>query len=349
MNRLTSTLTLALLFGLGTPLSNAQAQDFELFLDQTACTGSSSPAGATPSALSAALAIEVLDADLHPAQEFAEGRVGLTLRDCDLSDGNLSLLLVRTPLAEPEATELVLGDVPERARPRTAAVAVVEWLRALHHPSPETQPSPKAAPAPAQPSTSEPKASTPPPLKPEPPEPEPPKPKTKAKRKSSVLVQLGGGVTLLGKEPVVLPGGRLTLRDQLLPRLWLIGGASYFATSKDTVLGRAQLHVLLFEAALGVGVLPAEWLTLSLVTQWGPSSAQGKSELGVSERPRSRALVILRGRVELKVPLAERFALSALADFGPILRGVDYTAAGQPTFSLHSYAGEGSLNLEFAP
>jgi hypothetical protein len=341
MNRPPLTLALALLLSaLGRA---AHAQTTELFLDQSACVLPSAST-APPSPLSAAIAIELLDADLHPAAEFAVGRVGLTLNDCDLSDGRISLELVRAPLAEPASTELVLSDVPEPARPRTAAVAVVEWLRALHHAAPDNRPAP--TPPPAPPSPVIPQREAPPARAPTLQQ----SPITSAsQRKASVLVQLGGGVTFLGKEPIILPGGRLTLREEFLPRWWLIGGVSYFATSKDTILGRAQLHVLLYEAALGFNVLPTPWLTLSCVAQWGPSWALGKSELGIDERSRSRSLIILRGRVELKVPLAQRWALTALADFGPILRGVDYTAAGQPAFSLRAHAGEGSLHLEFAP
>jgi len=327
----------------------AQAQGARLYLDHTACEPASTQAEPSASALRVAIDIELADADVHPEPSFKPGLVGLTLRDCELTDGTLSLLLVRTPLGEPEATELVLGDVPERARARTAAVALVEWLRALDHATPPSEPEPQpSAPSP-EPLTDSPKpqgaaAKTPSPKPPAHDE------RTSHERpKPSVLVQLGGGLTFLGPQPLLLPGARFTLRDNFAGRFWFVGGVSYFTTSKRTSLGRAQLHVLLYEAALGVNVLPTRLITLSAVAQWGPSWAQGKSDLGVSERPQSRSLVILRGRLELKVPLAQRWALSALADFGPILRGVDYTSGGEPTFSLRSYAGEGSLNVEFAP
>lgn len=325
----------------------ALAQRTRLYLDLNACGQAAATAQAPPSPLRVAIDIELADAGVHPEPSYQPGLVGLTLRDCDLSAENLSLLLVRTPLGQPQATELVLGDVPERARARTAAVAVVEWLRALDHTTPLESEPPAASPA-VQPLTSSP-TPKPTPQPESPPAPLPASLASSKKPKPTVLVQLGGGLMFLGPEPVLLPGGRLTLRDNFAGRFWLIGGFSYFTTSTSTSLGRARLHVLLYEAALGMSVLPNQWLTLSAVGQWGPSWAQGKSDLDVKERPSSRSLVILRGRLELKVPLARRWALSALADFGPILRGVEYTAGGEPTFSLRSYAGEGSLNVEFAP
>jgi len=322
---------------LGQATPPASALQPTVYLEASPCL-----ANEQPLPLYNALLIELAEAKLEPAWTKQDGSPGLELLDCDLEQGTLALRVSATDEPAPRATTLDLRDVPSVARPRTAAVALVEWLLTLRPRPRQDELRAPAAPAPT--------------LPPAPPDTSPTNSSAPNEQISTTgpdfrrfHVQLGPSLTLINATPEVLRGAHLMFEYQWARHFHFVSGVSYARRRADVWLGTAHVDLFLIEAGVGLSPLREDYLRLSLLAQAGPAFAQAHSDFEVQEPLSTRPIVLVRFRLGLRVPLTPRWHLHPFADFGPILQGARFTEGGQPLFSLQAFAFESGLALGFSP
>jgi len=306
-----------LLLGLVFWARSVEARD-SLPLDTRSCV---------PGPLSDAF-LEALRVELAADELATSPPARLTL--CDIAAGHVQV--VRSG----KTTHIDVSDVPELARPRTAAVAVAETLRWWTD-QPQGEADAPGEQLPRSPS-GEPNASRAPAVAPE--------------ELGPFGVDLGLRAMALGPERTLFWGA--AVHGFFRPHRWFRAtlGAGYLTSSADSELGSLRVHVLDASGALDVTLarthpepFPVE-ARLGIGAEWLDVTAVAKSDYGFDE-PHSHAWALLAdGHVAVAMPLQRvwflSFNLAAVKD----LRGVVLQAGGEDVVSLYGWGVSSELRVE---
>jgi hypothetical protein len=251
---------------------------------------------------------------------------------CDITAGHVEVV------RNGKTTHIDVSDVPELARPRTAAVAVAETLRWwTDQPEGEAR---TAGTRVSSPPSAEPDASTAPAPTPE--------------KLAPFGADLGLRAMALGPQRSLFWG--VSAHGFYRPQRWFRAsvGASYLTSSADSTLGSLRVHVLGASAALDATFarthpqpFPVE-ARLGIGAEWLDVTAVARSDYGYDE-PHSHAWALLAdGHVAVATPLQRvwflSFTLAAVRD----LRGLVLQAGGEDIISLYGWGVNSEVRVERA-
>jgi hypothetical protein len=279
----------------------------------------------------------------------------VVLLSCDLSSGWLQVQVSPQPGHPGSIHRLELHDVPPIARPRTAAVALLEWARSLL--KDPTQPDP---------GSSTPAASS-------------------FEIAASTYLQPNPGSSSETDSPAnieVLRPETSTPLSRMRPPSWVIqAGVGFqmthaptpFGVRVDTLLdaqvfgglrGSAGVHASHLNADERFSQISAWWWggELALGYAWGPRAeislwtvssvdaiaVSGTNAFHDETARKTRAVASASGRFKAQTVLGSGLVLGVALDAGGFIQGARFTSLGEPTIELTGFRGASRVLVGYA-
>ena len=274
--------------------------------------------------------LEALAVEL--AADGADASLPATLQRCDIAAGLVDVA------RDGKTAHIDVSDVPELARPRTAAVAVAETLRwwtdqpANEPPEPRTEVAAALGSSPAAP-----------------PVPAPSAPEQPAR----FGMDLGLRGMALGPRRSLFWG--ISVDGAYRPLGWLRAsvGVSYLTTAADPALGAIRVHALGGSGALDLIAgrarpQPAVEARLGIGAEWLGAMVVAKSAFGYDEPPTRAWALLADAHAALATPIHRAWSLSFAVAAVKDLRGVAFQAGGEESISLYGWGVASEARIERA-
>jgi hypothetical protein len=138
----------------------------------------------------------------------------------------------------------------------------------------------------------------------------------------------------MGSKPTVLYGGVLSVDARALSAWRTTLEASYLRARSEAPIGVATLDGIGAAAGVDYLVVRRPELRVGVRVEWLLAHVQGRSVLSVQESPKWGSAWLGLGRMALHVPLASRVSAYSELEAGSALRGIVFTAGGEPSLTL---------------
>ncbi len=304
------------------------------YIDLTAC--STSAAGRS---LIHATEVETSAAAHEVGITDSNRTAELVITTCDIASGSLGVKLL---LSNGEQTDhsLTLRDVPLVARPRMAAVALVEWARAYRQ-TPDESGLERTVErnAPSEQSREEAELS--------PPDATPPQNTVDSPGNFANYAELGFGFQVLGWPALAAPRLDLGLETSIYKRLRGSIAARGAGSSQQSRLGNVAFYWWGGEVAVGAAIDTFARLSVWGVLALDQVRARGDNIYGIEGTTVTGALITSSLRLKARLPISRQWFLGLALDGGVILSGVEFTAGGENFSSLTGLSAASRLSAGY--
>lgn len=258
----------------------------------------------------------------------------LEITACDLRSGSLKVHVAKSPTSH-QTQRLDLRQVPVIARPRTAAVVLLEWARSLlndggslpaAHESPPAEAAPTAFDAPID-------SDSPEPIKPEVPTAGVPA------RPPRWVIETGLGFQMTHAPTPVAP--RLDALLDILLVSGLRGSVGLHGSYLEPDERYSDVSAWWWGAELGLGYAwgPRAEISLWSVTSFDAISMGGTNDFDEEGARKVRPVVSVSGRFKARTMFDSGLVLGVAVDAGWFIQGARFTTLGEPSIDLSGFRG----------